>query len=332
MSTPSTAARTNTDWSNSELHLQLRRELGLDAGQGRAHPLDHAEGRGPLALEDGHEHRAPAVAADDVGLHRVAVRHVGHVLDVDRDAVDRPDRDVVERLDHVRAAVELDVVLPVADLGRAGRDDQVLVADGRADVGRRQAVGVQGVRVEVDHDLALLAAPGLGHPRPLDGAELLDDEVLGVVEDLLLGQGVAADGDLHDGHAGGAVADDVRRRDARRHDLQERLAGGRHLGLGLGDAGPRLEVDADDAHAVERLALDVLDAVDRGGQDALVDEDDARLDLVGGHAGVLPDDADDRDVDVREDVRGHAVDADRAEHRDQQGHHDERVGAAQGQS
>ena len=70
-----------------------------------------------------------------------------------------------------------------------------------------------------------------------------------VVEDLLLGQRVAADGDLHDGHAGGAVADDERRRDARRHDLQERLAGGRHLGLGRRDLGPRLEVDADDADA-----------------------------------------------------------------------------------
>ena len=96
-----------------------------------------------------------------------------------------------------------------------------------------------------------LPPQGCGHPRALDGAELLDDEVLAVVEELLLAQGLAADADLHDGHAGGAVADDVRRRDARRHDLQERLAGGGHLGLGLRDAGPRLEVDADDARVVE---------------------------------------------------------------------------------
>ena len=74
---------------------------------------------------------------------------------------------------------------------------------------------------------------------------------------------------------------------------------------------PGIEVDADHADAEQRLALDVLDVVDRGGQHALVDEDDALLDLVGGHAGVLPDDADDRDVDLREDVRGHAVDATR---------------------
>src|SRR5262249_38152212 len=65
--------------------------------------------------------------------------------------------------------------------------------------------------------------------------------------------------------------------------------------------------------------------VDRGGQHALVEEEDARLDLVGRHAAVLPDHADDGDVDLREDVRGHAVDADRAEDGDQQGRYHERV-------
>ena len=154
---------------------------------------------------------------------------------------------------------------------------------------------------------------------------MLDHEVLAVVEDLLLGQRVAADGDLDDRHAGGAVADDVGGRDARRHELQERLAGGGHLGLGLRDCGPRVEVDANDADAVERLALDVLDAIDRGRQDALVDEDEPGFDLVGGHAGELPDDRDDRDVDVREDVRGHAVDADPAQDGDQQRHDHEGV-------
>jgi hypothetical protein len=61
----------------------------------------------------------------------------------------------------------------------------------------------------------------------------------------------------------------------------------------------------------------VLDAVDRGRQDPLVDEDDPRFDLVRGHAEELPDHADDGDVNVREDVRGHAVDADGTEDSDQ---------------
>ena len=138
----------------------------------------------------------------------------------------------------VRAAVELDVVFGVADLGRPGRDDRVLVQDGRGRLLRRQAAGVQLVRVQLHHHLPLLAAVGLGDAGALDGAELLDDEVLGVVEDLLLGQRVAGDGDLHDGDAGGAVLDDVRRRDAGRHDLEQRLAGGRHLGLAVRDLAP----------------------------------------------------------------------------------------------
>src|SRR5262249_6822013 len=312
-----------------QFHLQLGRQLGLDTGQGLPHAPDHVQRRGPLTLEDGHQHGPPAVAADDVGLYRVAVAYVGDVLDVDRNAVDRLDRDVVEGRDQVGAAVELDVVLGGPHLRGAGRDDEVLVGDRGADIVGGQAAGVQGVQVEIDHDLALLAAPGLGHPRPLDRAESLDDEVGGVVEDLLLGQRIAGDGDLDDGHAGGAVADDVGRRDAGRHDLQERLTGGRDLRLGLGERGPGLEVDADDADAVERLTLDVLDVVDRRRQDALVDEDDPCLDLVGGHAAVLPDHADDGDVNLREDVGGHAVDTDRAEDGNQQRHHHERVGAPQ---
>ena len=79
-----------------ELQLDLGRNLGLDAGHGLAHAADDTEGRGPFRFEDGHQDRPPAVAADDVHLHGVAVAHVRHVLDVDRNAVDRLDGDVVE--------------------------------------------------------------------------------------------------------------------------------------------------------------------------------------------------------------------------------------------
>ena len=112
---------------------------------------------------------------------------MGDVLDVDRYAVDGLDRNLVEGVDQVGAAIELDVVLRVPHLGGAGWNDQVLVGDGHTHVVGRQAAGVQGVQVEIDLDLPLLAAPGLGHARPLDGAKLLNDEVLAVVENLLLG-------------------------------------------------------------------------------------------------------------------------------------------------
>src|SRR5207248_4383297 len=52
-------------------------------------------------------------------------------------------------------------------------------------------------------------------------------------------------------------------------------------------------------------------------------KDDSGLNLVGWHACELPDYANDRNIDVREDVRGHAEDADCAEDRNLQGYHDE---------
>ena len=71
----------------------------------------------------------------------------------------------------------------------------------------------------------------------------------------------------------------------------------------------------------------MLDVVDGRGEDALVVGDDPLLHLLGRQAGVVPDDGDDRDVDVREDVRGHPDDGEPAHDRDQHRHHDEGVGA-----
>src|SRR5207253_4660210 len=110
-----------------EFELQLRRHLRLDAGHCLADPADHAQGRGPLALENGHQHRPAPVAPHDVSLYRVAVANVCHVLDVDGYAVDRLDGNLVKGFNNVRAAVELDVVLSVTHLRCPGRDDEVLV-------------------------------------------------------------------------------------------------------------------------------------------------------------------------------------------------------------
>jgi hypothetical protein len=69
-----------------------------------------------------------------------------------------------------------------------------------------------------------------------------------------------------------------------------------------------MEEDLDHRDAVERLALDVLDAVDRRGEGALEVAGEALLHLVRRQAAVLPDDRDDRDVDLRQDVGRHLED------------------------
>ncbi len=71
------------------------------------------------------------------------------------------------------------------------------------------------------------------------------------------------------GDVRGAVADDERRRGARRHLADRALRHRRHLRDGFFDLGLRLKEDFNDRDAGERLALDVVDVVDDGGEEAL---------------------------------------------------------------
>ena len=64
---------------------------------------------------------ALAVDANDVGLRREAVAHVGHVADVDHGAVDGADGQIVQLSDFCRSAVGFNLVLEGADLGSVRR-------------------------------------------------------------------------------------------------------------------------------------------------------------------------------------------------------------------
>ena len=107
-----------------------------------------------------------------------------------------------------------------------------------------------------------------------------------------------------------------------------RLRDRRDLRDGGVDVRRRLEEDLDDGDAGERLRLDVLDVVDGGRQRALVAGDDAVGHLGRGEAAVVPDDADDRDVDVREDVGRRPLQNDRGHEEDHDREDDEGVGTA----
>ena len=97
-----------------------------------------------------------------------------------------------------RAAVHLDRVLVVADLGRARWKDQVLHADRVDDVGGGEALRLERREVEIHLDLTLLAAVGEGDGRALDGGELRPDEVVAGVEELLLGEAASRESELED--------------------------------------------------------------------------------------------------------------------------------------
>ena len=95
---------------------------------------------------------------------------------------------------------------------------------------------------------------------------------------------------------------------------------------------PGLEVDPQHADAGDRLGLDARDAADRGRERALADEDHPPLHVLGRQARVVPHDADDGDVDGREDVDHHLREREPAEKEDEERHHRDGVGAAEGEA
>ena len=83
-------------------------------------------------------------------------------------------------------------------------------------------------------------------------------------------------------------------------------------------------------HAIQRLRFDVLNVIDQRSEAALRLRGDAVRHVLGRKPLIVPDHADHRNINVRENVRGRAQNHDRGENQDQQRHHDEGVGPAQG--
>ena len=314
------------------LDLHAGRGRRADRGQELFQLLDDGERRGAALLDDGEQRRAPAVLADDVRLHREAVAHVPHVAHVHHGAVDVLHRQVIEGGHRVRAAVEADAVLARPELHAAGGQRQVLEIHGVADVGRRDPLRQERLRVEVHHDLTRLAAVRQRQRDALDRCDLLADAVDAVVVELGLRDPLAAERELDDRHAGGVVLDDERRHGARRHPAKDRLRYGGHLRQRRLHVHVGLEVDLDDGHAGVRLRLDRPHVADRGGDRVLGERRDPRRHVFAGQTVVVPDHRDDRDLDLRKDVGRGGDDREHAEEQDGQSHDHEGVGAPEGET
>ncbi len=91
----------------------------------------------------------------------------------------------------------------------------------------------------------------------------------------------------------------------------------------------RLKENLDDADAVHRLRLDVLNVVDRHRHAALGVGDDAVGHVRGREAGEVPHHADDGNVDIGKDIDRSAQDDQRHQQNDDQGHDHERIRAPQ---
>ena len=166
--TPSIEARTKSDWSATGVIFERPAAATLRtaaASRGRRLMMSSVEAAPVFRIVS--SDAALAVDVDDVGLRRRAVADVRDVADEDDGAAGGPDREVVQSLDRRRAAVGLDGVFVRPDLGRAGRKDEVLRADGVDDVDGREPLGLQRGEVDVDLDLPLLAAVGERDRRAL---------------------------------------------------------------------------------------------------------------------------------------------------------------------
>ena len=184
---------------------------------------------------------------------------------------------------------------------------------------------MEGFWIDIDTDNALLAAIREGHGSALHGGELGADEIVAEIEKLLFAEGVAGEADLHNRHGGRRIDDHQGWSGAGRQKPQERLRDGSGLcerGLNV-RAG--LEEDLDQREAGERLRLDVLHIVHQHGHAAFDVGNDALFHFLRLQTVVGPDQRDDGNVDIGENIYRRAQKHDRREQKDDECHHDKGV-------
>ena len=310
--------------------VKRARHLCTDVRQHLLDLGDHVERRDVAALFDFEQGRPLSVMAHDVGLRRIPVAHVGYVVYVSHGPVGvGPDRQVVEFGHRFGAAVHVHVVFERADFGRTAGQYQVLGIHRIDHISWRQPMSLQRLRVDIDHDLAHLAAIGDRHRRALHGCQLGADEVIAQVVKRLFGQGLARQGKFHDRHCGRVVGQHQRWQRARRQHAQQALCAARRLGQCARDIGAGMEKDLHDGHAVERLRLDVFDVAHVRGQGPLIGGNDPMRNVFRRHAVIGPDDTEHGNVDVGKNIDGCAQYHQRPDDQQQQGQHDKGIRAAQ---
>ncbi len=224
----------------------------------------------------------------------------------DRRAVHDFDGDVVDLLDHVDEAVRIDVVVQIADLHVAGRDDGALGIEGFDDVGWGHVAREHPLLIEEDGDLPDFSAQRGAERNAGDGGDLLAHGEVGQVADFFRAQRLAAHGEEPDRQARHAEFVDGRGKDAGREQANDAVGQAGQLGLGRIDAVLRLEEDFDVAHAGERLRFDMFD-IARFDEALLHLERDRPFHLAGAQSAVERRDENGRHLDLRENVHPHLL-------------------------
>ena len=185
---------------------------------------------------------------------------------------------------------------------------------------RAQLRGLQLDGIDVELDLPVLSAVGLGHRGAGNVGNLVANVELSLIVQLGFGQSLALQSHQANRHAGGVELQHDRRQRALRQPSQVS-----HRQVGdLADRrvriGSRLEVNLDQADAGERSRLDVVDVAAQR-EEALEGVGDVAFDLLRRHAAVERGHHDDRNLDLRKQIDRHARHRGHADHDDDQAEH-----------
>ena len=297
---------------HDHVHLDLAAvgHSPLDVRDRRLDPLHDLDRIGARLAIDRDVDGPLATDVDGVGLDGVRVFRFTHVPHVNRPAAAR-----------VNHPIAIDLVVVVADLGRAGRDEHVERADGVDHVHRGKMTRLELVPVHINQDAPQPAAIDCrGDDARRAGEEVADLEVSHIVKRGLV-QGIAGERQQGERLRGRRVERHHHGRDgAGRQVVQVRDRQGGHLR----HRSVRIDVRAEEilhhADADERPRLLPRDAVGLAGP-ALQAVRHIPLDDIRGHTGIKRQDLNGGRLELRQDVHRDARQRGQADHQDGESDH-----------
>ena len=293
--------------------------------QGLHDPVNDLNRVRPRLFHDRQIHGPVAVDPDNVALDDRRIGGPRHILQHDRHPVDHLDRDLVHLLHELDHAVGVHVVVELADLDVAGRQQEALRVDRGDDLARRDAARQHALPIQEHRDLPDRPPKAGRHEDAGHIGQLRAHAEVGQVPHLLLAQRLAADGEGADRQAGRAELDDDRGEHALGQVAQGRVGETGDLGhAGIHIVG-RMKIDLDETHAGQRAGLDVLDV---GGlqEELLQAQGDGAFDLGGPHALVEGGHRHHGQVDLRKDVHHHILVGHSPQDHDDQADRHHRIG------
>ena len=270
-------------------------------------PIDDVEGRGFRALHGDEDDGLFALHQHRVLLHPAHEAHRGDVAQVDECVAFPLDRELGKVLNLQRRRVCHDDPVGLLDLDVAGRQYEVLLHERGVNVRRSELTGEQFLLIEVNHDLHVLPAVWVRQNDPRHRHEQGADSHIGEIIELRGRQVVGADFEHGHRYGGWRETHDHGRRNIRRQRLDDILRYAHDICFCPAHVDSVLKKNIGDAAAKVGMAMDVLDAFHRRGQETFEQIRDAPFHLLRQHAGVDPDHGGDGNRDIRKNVGRHVA-------------------------